>query len=90
MWLKIYASLIISTDLGPQRCLLFGVCLQWSCLKAVSVPAFVSGGFRGSTATSALVLLRPGHDVGGIPAVRSCKKHGFLYFSEALSLPCMA
>ena len=26
----------------------------------------------------------------GIPAVRSCKKHCFLFFSEALSLPSMA
>ena len=39
-----------STD--PKRCLLFWKCLQWSCLKAVSVPAFVIGGLQGSTATS--------------------------------------
>ena len=36
----------------PKRCLLFWKCLQWSCLTAVSVPAFVIGGLRGSTATS--------------------------------------
>ena len=29
--------------------------MQWSCLKAVSVPAFVIGGLWGSTATSGLV-----------------------------------
>ena len=37
-----------------------------------------------------IVLLRPGNEVRGIPAIRSCKKHRFLYFSEALSLPSMA
>ena len=37
-----YVSLIVSTDLWPQRCLLFLICLQWSCLQAVSVPTFVS------------------------------------------------
>ena len=37
-----YASLIVSTDLWPQRCLLFLICLQWSCLKAVSVLTSVS------------------------------------------------
>ena len=31
------------------------MCLQWSCLKAVSVPAYVLGGVWGSTTTSALV-----------------------------------
>ena len=49
-----------STDLGPltsdlKRCLLFWKCLRWSCLKAVSVPTSVTGGLRGSTATSTLV-----------------------------------
>ena len=37
-----------------------------------------------------IVLLRPGHEVRGIPAVRSCKERCFLYFSEALSWPGMA
>ena len=37
-----------------------------------------------------IVLLRPGHEVRGISTVRSCKKHCFLYFSEAHSLPSMA
>ena len=37
-----------------------------------------------------IVLLRPGHEVRGIPAVRSCKKRCFLCFSEALSWPSMA
>ena len=37
-----------------------------------------------------IVLLQPGHEVRGIPAVRSCKKRCFLYFSEALSWPSMA
>ena len=37
-----------------------------------------------------IVLLRPGHEVRGIPAVRSCKKRCFLYFYEALSWPRMA
>ena len=37
-----------------------------------------------------IVLLRPGHEVRGIPTVRSCNEHCFLYFSEALSLPSMA
>ena len=37
-----------------------------------------------------IVLLRPGHKIRGIPGVCSCKKHCFLYFSEALSLPSMA
>ena len=37
-----------------------------------------------------IVLLRPGHEVRGIPVVRSCKKYCFLFFSEALSLPSMA
>ena len=49
----------LTSDLD-QRCLLFWICscgLQWSCLKAVSVPTFVFGGLRGSTATSDLVLL---------------------------------
>ena len=32
-----------------------------------------------------IVLWRPGHEVRGIPAIWSCKKHWFLYFSEALS-----
>ena len=39
----------------PNRCLLFWKYLQWSCLKAVSVPAFVIGGVWSSTATSTLV-----------------------------------
>ena len=30
----------------------FWKCLQWSCLKAVSVPTFVIGGLQGSTASS--------------------------------------
>ena len=37
MWLKYArvacASLIVSTDLWPQRCLLFWICVQCSCLK---------------------------------------------------------
>ena len=37
-----------------------------------------------------IVLLQPGHEVRGVPAVRSCKKHRFLYFSEALSWLSMA
>ena len=37
-----------------------------------------------------IVLLRPGHEVRGISAVRSSKKRCFLYFSEALSWPSMA
>ena len=37
-----------------------------------------------------IVFLRPGHEGWGIPAVRSCEKHCFLYYSEALSLPGMA
>ena len=32
-----------------------------------------------------IVLLRPGHEVRGIMAVRSCKTRCFLYFFEALS-----
>ena len=43
----------LTSDL--KRCLLFWKCLHWSCLKAVSVPTFVTGDLRGSTATSALV-----------------------------------
>ena len=39
----------------PKRCLHFWKCFQRSCLKAVSVPAFVIEGLWGSTATSALV-----------------------------------
>ena len=56
MQLKICASFIVSTDLWPQRCLLFLICssgLQWSYLKAVSVPTFVLG----SIATSAFVIV---------------------------------
>ena len=34
---------------------MFWKCLRWSCLKAVSVPTSVTGGLRGSTATSPLV-----------------------------------
>ena len=37
-----------------------------------------------------IVLLRPGHEVWGIPAAWSWKKHCFLYVSEALSWPTMA
>ena len=36
----------------PKRWLLFWKCLQWSCLKAVSLPKFVIGGQWGSPATS--------------------------------------
>ena len=35
-----------------KRCLLFRKCYQRLCLKAVSMPAFVIGGLRGSTTTS--------------------------------------
>ena len=36
----------------PKRCLLFWKCLQWPCLKAVSVATFVIGGLWGSIVTS--------------------------------------
>ena len=43
-----------------KRCSLFGKCLHWSCLKAVpSVPTFVIGGLRGSTATSGSCFSSP-------------------------------
>ena len=54
MQVNIYTGLIAPTDLWPQRC--FSICLQWSCLKAISVPTFVLGGLRGSTATSGSCL----------------------------------
>ena len=37
-----------------------------------------------------IVLLQPGHEVRGIPAVWSCKKHCFLYFSLTPSYPNIA
>ena len=45
----------------PKRCLLFWKCLQWSCLKAVSVPTFIIGGLWGSAATSAVVFTENAH-----------------------------
>ena len=50
--------MIASTDLWPKRCLIFWKCLQWSCLKAVSVRTFVIGGLWGSTATSGTCRLQ--------------------------------
>ena len=43
-------SHLLTSDL--TRCLLFWKCLQRSCLKEVSVPSFVVGGLRVSTAIS--------------------------------------
>ena len=57
----------LTSDL--KRCLRFWKCLRWSCLTAFSVPTFVTGGLRGSTATSALVVVTRS---GGIVVV----KHG--------------
>ena len=50
----------------------FGSAVQWSCLRAVSVPMLVLGGLRGSTATSALVC-------GLNSKSWSCKTWQFIY-----------
>ena len=45
----------LTSDL--KRCLPFWKCLQWLCLKKVSVPSFVVGGLRASTATVAALVI---------------------------------
>ena len=44
---------------NTERCLFFWKCLRWSSRKAVSVPTYVIGGLRGSTATSPLLAESP-------------------------------
>ena len=42
----------LTSDPRSRDVYFFWKCLQWSCLKAVSVPTFIIGGLWGSTATS--------------------------------------
>ena len=77
----------LTSDL--KRRLLFWKRLQWSCLKAVSVPTFVLGGLRGSTTTSAERLLsgvgHRGHYEGlsRCRLVGSCMLPGKKFFTLA-------
>ena len=59
MQVKICTGLIASTNLWPERCLLFlEKACKWSCLKAVLVPTFVIAGLLGSIATSGSCFLK--------------------------------
>ena len=63
---KIYTSLIASTDLWPQArdVYFFWKCLRWSSLIAVSVPTSVTGGLRGSSRGRSSFGLNVSHAYG--------------------------
>ena len=66
---------IASTHLWPQEMFTFWKCLQWSCLKAVSVPTFVIGGFRGSTAMPPAAL------VASMSSFFFCSDHAVIFWA---------
>ena len=87
----LHASAILLSSVLVHLCVVNSTVNEWSD-SVVVCATIVRVAKSRRQENRPIVLLRPGHEVRGIPAVQSCKKRCFLklYFSEALSWPSMA